>query len=84
MTPRLTPYTALGIRRVRCAYQGCRRLSFAQWKVCADATYLPLCWRHDIELNELVLMFVGDRQARRKSAHYAAAVIRVVNARKVA
>jgi hypothetical protein len=60
----------------RCAYRGCRRS--------ADATRarVRLCWIHHVELYELVLMFVGDRQARRKSAALAARWIRKVNARK--
>jgi hypothetical protein len=61
----------------RCAYRGCRRS--------ADATRAEralLCWIHDVELYELVLMFVGDRQARRKSAALAARWVRKVNARK--
>jgi hypothetical protein len=60
----------------RCAYRGCRRS--------ADTTScrLRLCWIHDVELFELVLMFVGDRKARRKSAALAARWVRKVNARK--
>lgn len=78
---RLTPYTARGVRRVRCAYRGCRRSGYADWKVCADDEHRAICWVHDIELNFMVLELLGDRNAKRKSAAYAAHVIRRLNAR---
>lgn len=64
----------------RCAYRGCRRLGFRSWRVCGERK--RLCWIHDCELHEVVAMYLGDRNARRKSARYAASVIRTVNARK--
>jgi hypothetical protein len=79
---RMTPYTEIGIRRVRCAYRGCRRKGYAQWNVCADrGEYRALCYIHDIELNRLALTWVGDRQVERKMARYSADVIRKVNRR---
>lgn len=78
---RLTPYTARGIRRVTCAYRGCRRRGYADWKVCADDEHRAVCWVHDVELNFMVMELLGDAHAKRKSAAYAAQVIRRVNAR---
>lgn len=66
-------------RRPRCQYRGCRRLARTTWRACGER--VRLCWIHDVELHELVLMFIGDRSARRKSARYAAQWIRRVNAR---
>jgi hypothetical protein len=80
--PRRTPYTAIGIKRVKCAMRGCRRHGYATWQVCADGRiFRALCWVHDIALNRLVLEWVGDRHVERKLARYAAAVMRKVNAR---
>lgn len=80
---RLKPYTARGIRRVKCAYRGCRRRGYADWGICADnGEHRAICWVHDIELNTLVLELLGDQHAKRKSAAYAARVIRTVNERK--
>jgi hypothetical protein len=64
----------------RCAYRGCRRLGLTPWRVCGERRWL--CWFHDVELHEVVAMYLGDRNARRKSARYAASVIRKMNARK--
>jgi hypothetical protein len=65
----------------RCAYRGCRRSEgLTPWRVCGERRLL--CWLHDCELHEVVAMYLGDRNARRKSARYAASVIRKVNAKK--
>ena len=81
--PRRRPYTAAGIRRVKCAYRGCRRKGHASWQVCADGrVFRVLCWVHDIALNRLALEWIGDREVERKMAKYAARVIRAVNAGK--
>lgn len=79
--PRRTPYTAIGIRRVTCAYRGCRRRGFASWQVCADArVFRVVCWVHDVALNRLALEWIGDPHVERKMAKYSAEVIRKVNA----
>jgi hypothetical protein len=76
---RRTPYTAIGIRRVKCAVRGCRRRGYASWQVCADGrAHRALCWVHDIAINRLVLEWVGDRHAHRKMVRYEAKVIRAV------
>lgn len=82
--PRLAPYTARGIGRIRCWYKGCRRRGFANWKICADPEYHAVCWVHDIELNFLALEWAFDPYRSSKHAAYSAKVIALVNARKVA
>lgn len=78
--PRRTPYTTIGIRRLNCSKRGCRRRGYASWQVCADGrVFRPLCWIHDIEINRLVLEWVGDPDRARKIAKYSAKVIRAVN-----
>jgi hypothetical protein len=78
--PRRKPYTAIGIRRVTCAMRGCRRKGYATWQVCADGRiFRALCFVHDVELNRLVLEWVGDPHAHRKITKYTAMVIRNVN-----
>jgi hypothetical protein len=80
---RLTPYTARGIRRVRCAYEGCGRgRGFANWKLCTGE-FVAICWKHDVELHGVMLEVLGDRESKVKSAAYAARVITLVNAGKV-
>jgi hypothetical protein len=74
---RRTPYTAIGIRRVRCAYRGCRRTGYAQWAIAGE--YSVACWIHDVELHTVLLEVLGDREKARKIAAYSAAVIRTIN-----
>lgn len=58
MTGRKTPYTRIGIRRMKCVR--CGRQASQQWQVCADGnTYRPLCTKCDIELNQMVLLWAG-------------------------
>lgn len=79
--PRRKPYTAIGIRRVKCAMRGCRRKGYATWQVCADGrVYRALCWQCDCALNRLVLEWIGDPHAHRKMLRYEASVIRRVAA----
>jgi hypothetical protein len=79
---RLQPYTARGIRRVRCCYKSCRRRGFANWRVGDE--YLAPCWVHHLELTFLALEWAFDPDRKAKHAKYSADVIRRVNARKVA
>lgn len=56
--PRLHPYTEIGIRRVQCFR--CGEQAQFQWQICADQNqYRPICKECDIELNKLVLEFMG-------------------------
>lgn len=55
---RRNPYTSKGISRVPCFK--CGKPSTQQWQVCSlDNEYKGLCTECDIELNRLVLEFVG-------------------------
>ena len=55
---RRKPYTEIGIRRVRCYRCGSRAAT--QWQICADdSVYRGICLKCDIELNELVLRYMG-------------------------
>ena len=55
---RREPYTQIGIRRMRCAR--CGERARYQWQVCADHnTWRPICERCDVELNRMVLEWIG-------------------------
>ncbi len=55
---RRKPYTKTGIKRVPCAR--CGKPSFHQWQICAlDNQWNGLCLNCDIELNRMVLGFIG-------------------------
>jgi transcription elongation factor Elf1 len=55
---RTKPYTKVGIRRLKCFR--CGNQASRQWQICSDGNqYRPICDRCDIELNELVLKFMG-------------------------
>ncbi len=66
---RRRPYTAVGIRQVRCAKAGCNKPSVSQWQVCADGNvYRGLCAKHDVALNRVVMrwFFGKTREANLK------------------
>ena len=66
---RKTPYTEIGIKRLRCFR--CGEKAKYQWQICSDGnTYRPLCAKCDIELNELVLKFMGFSDATEKLKKY--------------
>jgi transcription elongation factor Elf1 len=66
---RTKPYTAIGVRRLRCVRCGAQAVH--QWQVCADDnTYRPICLDCDIALNRLALEFVGDPDIDEKMARY--------------
>jgi hypothetical protein len=55
---RRAPYTGHGISRVPC--QRCGAPSSQQWQVCAtDNEYAGVCNRCDVDLNALVVEFMG-------------------------
>ena len=69
---RLRPYTELGLRRLPCHRCGAWP-SVSQWQACADGNvYRPLCRECDVELNELLLRWVGDPTGPAKMAAYRA------------
>ena len=66
---RKKPYTAVGIKRVKCIR--CKRKAFSQWQVCADGNvYRPLCKPCDIALNRMVLRWMNDDRAAEKMLTY--------------
>jgi hypothetical protein len=67
--PRTKPYTDRGISRVPC--RRCGAPSRYQWQICADhRVFRAICSDCDVELNELVLRWVGDPEAEEKMAAY--------------
>lgn len=66
---RREPFTAVGIRRVPCCR--CGNPSHHQWQACADrGNFRPLCLDCDIALNKLVLAWMGDPNAEKKTTRY--------------
>ena len=62
-TKRKTPYTDRGILRLKCIRCGAR--ASAQWQICAEGgNYRTLCDACDVELNEMVLRWVGHPNAK--------------------
>lgn len=67
---RKTPYTQLGIRRLKCFR--CGERAEYQWQICSDGNvFRPICTRCDIELNETVLKFMGFKDWEAKMFKYA-------------
>ena len=66
---RKTPYTETGIKRLKCFR--CGEKAKYQWQICSDGnTWRPLCPKCDIELNELVLSFMGFKDIKEKMDKY--------------
>ena len=66
---RKTPYTAIGVRRLKCFR--CGAPAEHQWQICSDANvYRPICVDCDVALNELVLRFMRFRKWRSMIAAY--------------
>jgi len=60
---KLNENTAIGIRRLPCSRCG-NKPSVHQWQICADNNlYRPVCKECDIELNLLVLNWIGEPRA---------------------
>lgn len=67
---RRTPYTADGIKRVPCARCG-KRPSSQQFQVCADGNqYRALCVICDVDLNRMVLRWLGLANAEELIEQY--------------
>lgn len=67
---RRKPYTKIGIERLPCVRCGAQ--ARFQWNACADGNlWRPLCGPCDVELNEVVLHWMGDPAAAKKVAAYA-------------
>lgn len=70
---RVKPYTALGIRRVKC--QRCSGKAHAQWDCCANGNRnIPVCVDCDIELNRLAMDFFKIPDRKRLLAKYRTAL----------
>lgn len=68
---RKTPYTQIGISRLKCFR--CGEKAIEQWQICSDNNiYRPICLKCDIELNELVLNFMGFHDIAKKMEAYKA------------
>ena len=56
--PRTKPYTAIGIRRLKCFRCGAR--AGATWQICSDGgIFRPICHQCDVELNYWVLRWMN-------------------------
>lgn len=68
---RRVPYTETGVRRLPCFRCGSK--AEHQWNVCADGgLYRPICLGCDVELNQMVLRWMGfsDEEVRSKMETY--------------
>ena len=66
---RKKPYTVIGIKRLKCIRCGAK--AHFQWQICADHNqYRPICKQCDIELNELVLEFMGFENRKEMMEEY--------------
>lgn len=66
---RRKPYTPLGISRLPCFR--CGQPARHQWSVCSDGNIQrPLCVKCDVDLNELVLHWMGHPDAEQLSEEY--------------
>ena len=66
---RSKPYTQIGIERLPCFR--CGSPSYHQWQICADNNlFRPVCDKCDIELNKLVLEWMGFDDAQEKLIDY--------------
>ena len=65
---RKKPYTARGIRRLKCVR--CGNPATAQWNACADGVYRPACEECDVAINRIVLRFFRDPEAKAKTRKY--------------
>jgi len=59
---RLKPYTTIGIKCKKCFR--CGGQAIFQWQICSDGNqYRPICLECDIELNGMVLQWLGSAMA---------------------
>jgi len=66
---RKTPYTKIGIRRLKCFR--CSNRAEAQWQICSDGNvWRPLCLECDVKMNKMVLGFMGFKDSEEKIAKY--------------
>jgi hypothetical protein len=67
--PRMKPYTAIGVRRLKCFR--CGKRARYQWQIGSDGlVFRPICEECDVELNEMVLKWMGFPDWQEKMAAY--------------
>lgn len=67
---RAEPYTDEEMQRLNCVR--CRAQGVFQWQCCADGNiWRPICPPCDVELNAIVLLWMGDPDAEAKVTAYA-------------
>jgi hypothetical protein len=68
---RTTPYTDIGIQRIRCIRPGCPNMAVHQWQICADdRVFRPLCIECDYTVNAIVMNFLQPPEWRSKLYSY--------------
>ncbi len=66
---RKKPYTEIGIRRCKCFR--CGNQATQQWQICSDGNqFRPICDQCDIDLNGVVLKFMGFKDWKQKLEKY--------------
>ena len=71
ITKRKKPYTAIGIRRIKCSKKGCNNSSLYQWQCCAlGNNFFTLCAEHDIGLNEITCNYILGPQVKTLIKNY--------------
>lgn len=69
ITGRTKPYTKIGISRLKCFR--CGNQASEQWQICSDDNiFRPICVECDIALNNLVLHWMGFKDADEKIKRY--------------
>lgn len=77
-------YTVGDLARLQllCARAGCARVALFTWSACADANWLrPLCPECDVEMNDMVLRWMGDPDRTEKMRAYRAEMERRIGDR---
>lgn len=60
---RTKPYTALGIRRLKCVK--CGEQAEHQWRICSTGKWTPVCKGCDLEINRKVAEWAFGKSAAR-------------------
>ena len=68
-TRRSAPYTEIGVRRMKCVR--CNAGAQFQWQICSDGNnFRPVCGKCDVELNKLVLEWMGHPRSKELMQRY--------------
>lgn len=72
---RKQPYTAIGVRRLKCVR--CGAPAVHQWQICSDGNlYRPICMDCDIGLNELAMRYMFGLRRERALSEYRRKLVR--------